>query len=75
MNELRGFGRAVYNDPLGTDSPGIMEAWRDPTNPEAWGKAAVDIALIGFSAAKIGGMAKNFGRTAAISGDYPYLEK
>ncbi len=33
--------------------PGVMEAWRNPTSPAAWGKAAVDIGLIGFSAAKM----------------------
>ena len=75
LNEWRGFGRAVYNDPLGAVAPGIMEAWRDPTNPEAWGKAAVDIALIGFSAAKIGQAATGLCRAGRIGEEFAIFGK
>ena len=54
----KSFGSAVYNDPIGTGGemlvPGLMEAFRNPTSAESWGKAAVDIALIGVSVGKFG---------------------
>jgi RHS repeat-associated protein len=58
----KNLGRAAWDDPLGMVVPGVMEAWRNPASPEAWGKAAVDIGLIGLSAAKFGGAATGLGR-------------
>jgi RHS repeat-associated protein len=60
----KSLGKAVWKDPIGTCVPGIMEAWRNPTSPAAWGKAAVDAALIGFSAAKFCGPIANIGGAA-----------
>lgn len=62
------FGSALFNDPFGTAGkmlvPGLMEAFRNPRSTESWGKAAVDIALIGVSVAKFGqaGKLANVGR-------------
>lgn len=61
----KNLGRAVWDDPLGMVVPGVMEAWRNPTSSEAWGKAAVDVALFGLTAAKLGRTA-NLGRAAQI---------
>jgi RHS repeat-associated protein len=62
----KNLGRAAWDDPLGMVVPGVMEAWRNPTSPRAWGKAAVDIGLIGLSAAKFGGAAAGVGRVRRI---------
>ena len=54
--------------------PGVMEAWRNPTSPAAWGKAAGDIGLIGFSAAKIGSAAR-LGRVGRVGEEFAALRK
>ncbi len=59
-------GKAAWDDPWGMVVPGVMEAWRNPSSAEAWGKAAVDLGLIAFSVAKMGGAASRVGRAAAI---------
>jgi RHS repeat-associated protein len=62
----KNLGRAAWNDPLGMVVPGVMEAWRNPTSPRAWGKAAVDIGVIGLSATKFGRAASEVGRARRI---------
>jgi RHS repeat-associated protein len=58
--------QAAWDDPLGMVVPGVMEAWHNPTSPAAWGKAAVDIGFIGFSAAKIGRAAAGISKVGRI---------
>jgi len=72
---LGNFGKALWNDPLGIAVPGVMESWRNPTSPAAWGKAAVDIGLIGFSAAKLGRAATNFSRVGRIGEEFSISER
>ena len=64
--EWKDLGRAVKDDPFGVMMPGLMEAWRNPTSPAAWGKAAVDVGLIGFSAMKVGRAAVGIGRAGRV---------
>lgn len=65
---LKSFGSALYSDPFSTGGemlvPGLMDAFRNPTSAESWGKAAVDIALIGVTVVKFGqaGRFANAGR-------------
>jgi RHS repeat-associated protein len=54
------FAQSAYRDPWLLASatgealiPGVMEVYRAPTSAEAWGRATVDVALIGLSLNKI----------------------
>lgn len=64
----KNLGRAIAQDPLGSAMPGLAEAWRMPSDAsfnnkaQAWGKAAVDVALLACSAAKVA----RVGRAASI---------
>jgi RHS repeat-associated protein len=71
----KSLGKAVWKDPIGTCVPGIMEAWRNPTSPAAWGKAAVDAALIGLPLAKFGRATSNFGKAGNIGEEFATFRK
>ncbi len=66
----KNLGRAAKQDPLGMLASGVMDAWRNPTSPAAWGRAAVDVGMLAFSAAKLGQagrLATQAGRTGRVS--------
>jgi RHS repeat-associated protein len=71
----KNLGRAAWNDPLGMVVPGVMEAWRNPISPRAWGKAAVDVSMIGFSAVKLCGPIANIGRAGKIGEEFSIFSK
>ncbi|MCH9628167.1 MAG: hypothetical protein S4CHLAM2_18220 [Chlamydiales bacterium] len=48
--------------------PGIMETWRNPRSAENWGRAAVDVALIGLSTTKLG-QASRAANTGRVGGE------
>ncbi len=70
----KSLGRAAWDDPVGMVVPGVMEAWRNPTSPRAWGKAAVDIGLIGFRLQRLE-MLLDLVKLADLAESYQHLEK
>ncbi|MCH9628165.1 MAG: hypothetical protein S4CHLAM2_18200 [Chlamydiales bacterium] len=65
-------GSAFYHHPLSTTGemffPGVMETWRNPRSAENWGRAAVDVALIGLSTTKLG-QASKAANTGRVGGE------
>jgi len=55
--------------------PGIMDVCRNPTSSEAWGRATVDVAMIGLAVGKVGQVAKTTGRVGRIAEEGAALDK
>ena len=77
-------GSSLYHHPGSTVggmfAPGLMQAWQSPGSAEAWGRAAVDVALLGGSvlglakSTRLGGVAKSntsLARTSNIAAVAP----